>query len=47
MSVYDGITVLKPSWVNRCWLVERRWDAEGLIPVELKAECVSVEKSGL
>lgn len=46
-SVYVGMTVLNPSCVNRCWLVDRRWDAVGLIPVELNAECVNVEKSGL
>lgn len=38
---------MKPSCVNRCWLVDSRWDADGLIPVELNAECVSDEKSGL
>lgn len=47
VSVYVGMTVLKPSCVNRCWLVDRRWDAVGLMPVELKAECVRLEKSGL
>jgi hypothetical protein len=46
-SVYVGMTVLNPSCVNRCWLVDRRCDAVGLIPVELNAECVKVEKSGL
>lgn len=47
VSVYVGMTVLNPSCVNRCWLVDRRWDAVGLMPVELKAECVRLEKSGL
>lgn len=38
---------MNPSCVNRCWLVDRRWDAVGLMPVELNAECVRLEKSGL
>ncbi|KAG7256505.1 hypothetical protein CRUP_029339 [Coryphaenoides rupestris] len=30
-----------------CWPLDSRWDAEEPMPVELNAEWVSVEKSGL